>query len=216
MNKPSTKLDTEARLLEALKPFAHWIDVVDQRTDVFFPDEGWIGATNDEGEHVATITGLQFRRASSILKAVQEARHAAEAEPVKVKALEWVEPAGCCAAKAETSIGLYSIEDQGENWSFDRYWLRGPLGLIDKFDDIETPKAAAQAHYEQRIRSALVAPGHLCPICAEPLKVDDMCAVDIELGICHAACLEGSPTVNLDTGEPVDGSIPTFRYEEGR
>lgn len=51
-----------------------------------------------------------------------------------------------------------------------------------------------------------------CPVCAEPLKDDDICATDIEMGICHAACLEGSPTVNLETGEPVDGPMDTFRY----
>jgi hypothetical protein len=52
-----------------------------------------------------------------------------------------------------------------------------------------------------------------CPICALPLKAGDTCATDIELGTCHAECLEGSPTVNLDTGEPVDGPIPTYPYE---
>lgn len=51
-----------------------------------------------------------------------------------------------------------------------------------------------------------------CPICAEPLLDDDICATDIEMGICHAACLEGSPTVSLETGEPVDGPMDTFRY----
>ncbi len=51
-----------------------------------------------------------------------------------------------------------------------------------------------------------------CPVCSEPLNDDDLCSTDIELGVCHAACLEGSPTVNLDTGEQVDGPIPTYRY----
>jgi hypothetical protein len=54
--------------------------------------------------------------------------------------------------------------------------------------------------------------GDACPICAEPLNDDDICASDIEMGICHAACLEGSPTVDLETGEPVDGPMDTFRY----
>lgn len=53
-----------------------------------------------------------------------------------------------------------------------------------------------------------------CPICAQPFKPDDLCSTDIELGICHAECLKGSPTVNLDTGEPVDGPIPTYRFGE--
>lgn len=56
---------------------------------------------------------------------------------------------------------------------------------------------------------------HHCPICTELFKPADLCSTDIELGTCHAACLEGSPTVDLETGDPVDGPIPTFRYDEG-
>lgn len=51
-----------------------------------------------------------------------------------------------------------------------------------------------------------------CPICAQPFKPDDLCASDIELGICHAECLDGSPVVDLDTGEPTDGEADKFRY----
>lgn len=51
-----------------------------------------------------------------------------------------------------------------------------------------------------------------CPICAVPITDDDMCATDIEMGTCHAACLEGSPVVDLETGEPVEGKAGTFRY----
>jgi hypothetical protein len=53
----------------------------------------------------------------------------------------------------------------------------------------------------------------VCPICLIPFKTGDQCAIDIELGECHAACLEGSPTVDLETGEPVDGPIRTYPYE---
>ncbi|RVQ01986.1 hypothetical protein [Sinorhizobium meliloti] len=52
-----------------------------------------------------------------------------------------------------------------------------------------------------------------CPICAEPFKTDDICATDIELMTCHAACLEGSPVVDLDSGEPLPkGEAHTYRY----
>lgn len=59
---------------------------------------------------------------------------------------------------------------------------------------------------------------HVCPICLEPFKPTDLCATDITEGVCHAACLEGCPTVDLDTGEPTDGPIDTYRYGdlEGR
>ena len=52
-----------------------------------------------------------------------------------------------------------------------------------------------------------------CPICLETFKADDLCATDIELGTCHAPCLEGSPVVDLDTGEPTDGKVSTYRYD---
>lgn len=55
---------------------------------------------------------------------------------------------------------------------------------------------------------------HHCPICQRQFEPVDSCATDIELGICHAACLEGSPTVDLDTGNPVDGPIGTYRFDE--
>lgn len=56
---------------------------------------------------------------------------------------------------------------------------------------------------------------HNCPICAEPFKPDDNCASDIELGTCHAACLEGSPVVDLETGDELpDGKIETYPYSD--
>lgn len=51
-----------------------------------------------------------------------------------------------------------------------------------------------------------------CPVCAKPFTPDDVCATDIELLTCHAACLEGAPIVDLDTGEPCSGPVATFRY----
>lgn len=52
-----------------------------------------------------------------------------------------------------------------------------------------------------------------CPICLDPFKPDDLCATDIELGTCHAPCLEGAPVVDLDTGEPTDGEVFTYRFD---
>lgn len=51
-----------------------------------------------------------------------------------------------------------------------------------------------------------------CPICTVAINDDDICATDVEMGTCHAACLEGSPVVDLETGEPTDGKAGTFRY----
>lgn len=51
-----------------------------------------------------------------------------------------------------------------------------------------------------------------CPVCEKPLADGDTCATDIELGKCHAECLADSPTVDLKTGEPMDGPIGTFPH----
>ncbi|MBN9078228.1 MAG: hypothetical protein BGN87_06420 [Rhizobiales bacterium 65-79] len=55
-----------------------------------------------------------------------------------------------------------------------------------------------------------------CSVCGEPFKDGDICATDINLGTCHARCLEGCSTVNLTTGERVDGPIPIYPYERAR
>ncbi|TPM06770.1 MULTISPECIES: hypothetical protein [unclassified Mesorhizobium] len=52
-----------------------------------------------------------------------------------------------------------------------------------------------------------------CPVCFVTFNPGDECATDIELGTCHAACLEGSPVVDLGTGEPSEGPISTFPFE---
>lgn len=54
----------------------------------------------------------------------------------------------------------------------------------------------------------------LCPICDEPIESGDLCATDINEVTCHAECLEGSPVVDLETGEPLDGEADTFVYWE--
>lgn len=56
---------------------------------------------------------------------------------------------------------------------------------------------------------------HKCPICGEAFKPEDICATDITEGTCHAACLEGSPVVDLKTGEEIEnGKVDTYRYGE--
>jgi len=52
-----------------------------------------------------------------------------------------------------------------------------------------------------------------CPICEDDFEPGDICATDIELGCCHSTYLEGSPTVDLDTGEATGLPIVSYRYE---
>lgn len=52
-----------------------------------------------------------------------------------------------------------------------------------------------------------------CPICDVPFKPNDLCATEITEGVCHAACLEDSDIVDLDSGEPAPHRpIRTYRF----
>ncbi|MUO70066.1 hypothetical protein [Agrobacterium vitis] len=52
-----------------------------------------------------------------------------------------------------------------------------------------------------------------CPICDIAFQSKDICASDYNMGTCHADCLEGSPVVDLDTGDPLPGGkINTFLF----
>jgi Zn-finger nucleic acid-binding protein len=55
-----------------------------------------------------------------------------------------------------------------------------------------------------------------CPICDIEFKPADVCAEDIEMGTCHAECLQGSPVVDLDTGEemPEGSKVDTYFFAE--
>lgn len=55
-----------------------------------------------------------------------------------------------------------------------------------------------------------------CPVCAVIFQPADPCLTDVDLGTCHAACLEGSPIVDLASREPIsDASIEPqpYRYD---
>jgi hypothetical protein len=57
----------------------------------------------------------------------------------------------------------------------------------------------------------------LCPICQVAFQPNDACASDIELGTCHAACLEGAPVVDLETGDELpNGKIDTYFHSAGK
>lgn len=86
------------------------------------------------------------------------------------------------------------------------------VDIEDEDNDLVThiSKSVDPAHVDEQNPSEDAAS---CPICATPLKPEDICATDIEMGTCHAACLEGSPVVDLDSGEVLpDGKIDTFQY----
>jgi hypothetical protein len=56
---------------------------------------------------------------------------------------------------------------------------------------------------------------HRCSLCGVAFKPEDICADDITEGTCHAECLEGSPVVDLETGDEIPGNkIDTYLYSE--
>jgi hypothetical protein len=82
-------------------------------------------------------------------------RHAAQSGgEVRVKPLEWL----ACADGTHHDTGCqYEVEHLGKSWRAIRAVTCGGSYICDA-DTIELAKAAAQADYEQRIRSALVHP----------------------------------------------------------
>lgn len=82
------------------------------------------------------------------------------------------------------------------------------------FDTLQKLKDHGVQQYDIDALAPMFPESDACPICAEVIKEGDLCATDIEMGTCHAACLDGAAVVDLETGEPSDGPISTFVYEE--
>lgn len=76
----------------------------------------------------------------------------ASAREVKVRELEWVEQGSTLIA--ETPFGGYQIDTRPYAGSSDVNLLHGD-SFLSRHDSIAAAKAAAQADYEARIRSAL-------------------------------------------------------------
>ena len=76
------------------------------------------------------------------------------ASGVRVKALEWVQSSfGGQAWRAHSILGLYRVAmGSTAGWAFEGY---DGTEVSQRADNIDAAKAAAQADYEARIRSAL-------------------------------------------------------------
>lgn len=78
---------------------------------------------------------------------------ASAAVPVAVKPLEWI---SCADYTIHDDLCLYEIEQQGKDWRLIRAVTFGG-SYLGHYQTLDAAKAAAQADYEQRIRSALTA-----------------------------------------------------------
>lgn len=119
------------------------------------------------------------------------------AEPV-VRGLEWRDDR--FGSEAPSPVGRYMVEDMGANWIGDRFWLQ-LNAVLGKYGTIAEAKAAAQADYERRIRSALVEKQHsACAICgadkraeaAEGLAASE--TFQMRVAAAHVALFNDDPT----------------------
>lgn len=113
--------------------------------------------------------------AEALMPFISAALSIEQTQPVKVKALEWVEKLKDDGSRWRWIAGDYGVTQMDWNGfsSFDisrGHWLVG-----GPFDTLEAAKAAAQQDYETRIRSAIVEvptaiPTNLVERCAEILE----------------------------------------------
>jgi hypothetical protein len=100
---------------------------------------------------ITQITASQLRRAQAMSNEIALPHLSASDDGVVVKALEWRGEYACF--NASTVVGVYVItEYKGMKQPFK---LECPSILSVHFDTLEAAKAAAQADYQRRIRSAL-------------------------------------------------------------
>lgn len=132
----------------------------------------------------------------------------APAGAVEVKALEWRFGARKCL-RATVALGFYEIEPQGPT-SFGLYV--NYHAVKETFASIEAAKAAAQADYEFRIRSALLASPP-----AQTAAVDGECIRGVieEGGHCGAACGWRSCTGCHETREGAETGDYPYSKEFG-
>ena len=121
--------------------------------------------------HVAALANEPLRMpltiwnvvSNDILAAAESLRRLASSDGgVKVRELEWVERTGVAGTfDASTSVGHYiaTITDDGRGMWF----IIGLTTSNYTIGDIDVVRAAAQADYEARIRSALETGWHLAP-----------------------------------------------------
>ncbi|WP_143523686.1 hypothetical protein [Pararhizobium arenae] len=116
-------------------------------------------------------------------------------------------------AKRPVAIKIVVSADEGiKNVVANPLELTSSGHFLIHYQPARTPHDSGTKH--EAAIAALSANGHdVCPVCLEVLEADDLCATDIEMGICHAECLEGSPVVDIDTGEVLpDGELDTYRF----
>lgn len=109
-------------------------------------------------------------------------------------------------------------DDADIGWRVIGHWQAKPHEREVGVAYTDDPRAAIDDALARKQAPAEDNTDDTCPICANPLKPDDICATDIELGTCHATCLAGAPIVDLESGEASDGPVTVFRYgdDEGQ
>jgi hypothetical protein len=119
---------------------------------------------------------------ADLIEALEARRSAGSAEPaVAVKALEWAsEPPYSMARVSKLSL-FYATECVWDDRKFAYCELSGSLNR--RFTSLVEAKAAAQADYEQRIRSALAAPPS--PVASEEMDAGTMASAIAAEAFCR-------------------------------
>lgn len=132
--------------------------------------------TRDDHGYASVVKAFSRKDGQAIVSALRSAA-ASAAVPVAVKALEWVRAhSDSTLSRAETVVDTYRVwtySEAGGKW----FWNRERAPVCGPFDSEEAAKTAAQADYEQRIRSALIA----TPVAAGVREALAWCVSEIEL-----------------------------------
>lgn len=123
-------------------------------------------------------------------------------------------PSTAASFDVEAYVAEYEFRADGEGGCYTPNEKERAL-LIDAIHGALSELSLAERDAERSHRSAPhVEDGH-CDICGQAIMGPDLCATDIDMGPCHAACLEGSSIVSLETGEALPDATPrTYRWDD--
>ncbi len=211
------KLERGDRLLEEVLELLQSVDYPRERI-ASLSSYVW---SRPKGEPAREVGGSMVTLAAFCLAHDLDMHAAGETELArvwtKVEAIRAKQAAKPTGSALPVAIEPTPAPDAPHGWVC---WNEGPGGWFwfptreqcehELSDDIRPATAAEKALFGAL--GGKLCPDDLCPICLKPLEPDDTCATDIDMGICHAACVDGSPVVDLETGEEVDGKADTYRY----
>ncbi|NTA27422.1 hypothetical protein [Allorhizobium ampelinum] len=195
---------------------------IQRYSGIYRDGEGWDIEPTPDGEYVKYADHVADRGILlDHLDSIEVAKAAAETELAHVRAkVEAIRAKHAAKPKHSPLPGPSAAElatpaDHSDDLEIDPYKLRSYCQqLLDMLENYDVEVVDEDNDLVEHIKRS-VDPSHKCEICNQPFKLDDICATDINAGTCHAACLEGSPVVDLETSEPIrGGKVDTYPYRD--